>query len=71
MEFEIIEKQLNQILEDIQVMAIDLSDRVSISGGIRYVNEYLNAFEDIEGRTKDIKLILSKLENPDEPWADD
>lgn len=66
MEFEIIEKQLNQILEDIQVMAIDLSDRVSISGGIRYVNEYLNAFEDIEGRTKDIKLILSKLENPDE-----
>lgn len=67
MEFEIIEKQLNQILEDIQVMAIDLSDRVSISGGIRYVNEYLNAFEDIEGRTKDIKLILSKLENPDEP----
>lgn len=33
MEFEIIEKQLNQILEDIQVMAIDLSDRVSISGG--------------------------------------
>lgn len=67
MEFEIIEKQLNQILEDIQVMAIDLSDRVSISGGIRYVNEYLNAFGDIEGRTKDIKLILSKLENPDEP----
>lgn len=67
MEFEIIEKQLNQILEDIQVMAIDLSDRVSISGGIRYVNEYLNAFEDIEGRTKDIKMILSKLENPDEP----
>lgn len=67
MEFEIIEKQLNQILEDIQVMAIDLSDRVSISGGIRYVNEYLNAFEDIEARTKDIKLILSKLENPDEP----
>lgn len=67
MEFEIIEKQLNQILEDIQVMAIDLSDCVSISGGIRYVNEYLNAFEDIEGRTKDIKLILSKLENPDEP----
>lgn len=67
MEFEIIEKQLNQILEDIQVMVIDLSDRVSISGGIRYVNEYLNAFEDIEGRTKDIKLILSKLENPDEP----
>lgn len=67
MEFEIIEKQLNLILEDIQVMAIDLSDRVSISGGIRYVNEYLNAFEDIEGRTKDIKLILSKLENPDEP----
>lgn len=67
MEFEIIEKQLNQILEDIQVMAIDLSDRVSISGGIRYVNEYLNAFEDIEGRTKDIKLILSKLENSDEP----
>lgn len=66
MEFEIIEKQLNQILEDIQVMAIDLSDRVSISGGIRYVNEYLNAFEDIEGRTTDIKLILSKLENPDE-----
>lgn len=36
MEFEIIEKQLNQILGDIQVMAIDLSDRVSISGGIRY-----------------------------------
>lgn len=67
MEFEIIEKQLNQILEDIQVMAIDLSDRVSISGGIRYVNEYLNAFEDIEGRIKDIKLILSRLENPDEP----
>lgn len=67
MEFEIIEKQLNQILEDIQVMSIDLSDRVSISGGIRYVNEYLNAFEDIEGRTKDIKFILSKLENPDEP----
>lgn len=67
MEFEIIEKQLNLILEDIQVMAIDLSDRVSISGGIRYVNEYLNAFEDIEGRTKDIKLILSKLENQDEP----
>lgn len=67
MEFEIIEKQLNQILGDIQVMAIDLSDRVSISGGIRYVNEYLNAFEDIKGRTKDIKLILSKLENPDEP----
>lgn len=67
MEFEIIEKQLNQILEDIQVMAIDLSDRVSISGGISYVNEYLNAFEDIKGRTKDIKLILSKLENPDEP----
>lgn len=67
MEFEIIEKQLNQILEDIQVMAIDLSDRVSISGGIRYVNEYLNAFEDIEGRTKDIKMILNKLENPDEP----
>lgn len=66
MEFEIIEKQLNQILGDIQVMAIDLSDRVSISGGIRYVNEYLNAFEDIKGRTKDIKLILSKLENPDE-----
>lgn len=66
MEFKIIEKQLNQILEDIQVMAIDLSDRVSISGSIRYVNEYLNAFEDIEGRTKDIKLILSKLENPDE-----
>lgn len=64
MEFEIIEKQLNQILGDIQVM---VSDRVSISGGIRYVNEYLNAFEDIEGRTKDIKLILSKLENPDEP----
>lgn len=67
MEFEIIENLLNQILEDIQVMAIDLSDRVSISGGIRYVNEYLNAFENIEGRTKDIKMILSKLENPDEP----
>lgn len=61
MEFEIIEKQLNLILEDIQVMAIDLSDRVSISGGIRYVNEYLNAFEDIEGRTKDIKFILEQI----------
>lgn len=61
MEFEIIENQLNQILEDIQVMAIDLSDRVSISGGIRYVNEYLNAFEDIEGRTKDIKFILEQI----------
>lgn len=61
MEFEIIEKQLNLILEDIQVMAIDLSDRVSISGGIRYVNEYLNAFEDIEGRTKDIKFIIEQI----------
>lgn len=61
MEFEIIENLLNQILEDIQVMAIDLSDRVSISGGIRYVNEYLNAFENIEGRTKDIKYILEQI----------
>lgn len=66
MEFEIIEKQLEAIIEDLDLIQKKKAE-IEITGILEDVTAYCQALNNIRGSINLIKMTLKKLENPDEP----